>query len=162
MAELDVSNHSLNTSSSKQKFSFPKTQRFRDNNKSLYVLDHSVVIASIKCLASGAVEPPPSGMGIRILDSRSISTSPLLERMNWVRSSRKMRKGVSDSAPADRYSLFEIGNAALRTAQGHQNPRLYTRTRQVRQQPVYAGPEKLDHQSQIARQHLEAPLKSKR
>lgn len=35
MAELDVSNHSLNTSSSKQKFSFPKTQRFRDNNKSL-------------------------------------------------------------------------------------------------------------------------------
>jgi hypothetical protein len=33
MAELDVSNHSLNTSTSKQKFTFPKTDRFHQHQK---------------------------------------------------------------------------------------------------------------------------------
>lgn len=36
MAELDTSHHSLNTSISKQKFSFPKTERFRSGQKILY------------------------------------------------------------------------------------------------------------------------------
>lgn len=35
MAELDTSNHSLNNSSSKQKFSFPKTDRFKNQTKIL-------------------------------------------------------------------------------------------------------------------------------
>ncbi len=36
MAELDTSNHTLNLSSSKQKYSFPKTKRFQSNSKPLY------------------------------------------------------------------------------------------------------------------------------
>jgi hypothetical protein len=35
MAELDLSQHSLNTSSSKQKFSFPKTDRFGNRQRAL-------------------------------------------------------------------------------------------------------------------------------
>ena len=37
MAELDSSNHTLNLSTSKQKYSFPKTKRFQSNDKSLYL-----------------------------------------------------------------------------------------------------------------------------
>lgn len=40
MAELDTSTHLLNNSSSKQKFSFPKTERFRNNQKLLYLQDN--------------------------------------------------------------------------------------------------------------------------
>lgn len=36
MAELDVSAHSLNTSTSKQKFTFPKTDRFHQQQKLKY------------------------------------------------------------------------------------------------------------------------------
>lgn len=36
MADLDLSGHMLNTSTSKQKFSFPKTQRFSSRNNVLY------------------------------------------------------------------------------------------------------------------------------
>lgn len=36
MAELDTSNHTLNLSSSKQKYSFPKTKRFQSTSKPLY------------------------------------------------------------------------------------------------------------------------------
>jgi hypothetical protein len=35
MAELDASNHTLNLSTSKQKYSFPKTKRFQGSNKPL-------------------------------------------------------------------------------------------------------------------------------
>lgn len=37
MAELDVSNHSLNTSTSKQKFTFPKTDRFHQHQRFKYL-----------------------------------------------------------------------------------------------------------------------------
>lgn len=36
MADLDTSNHTLNNSTSKQKFSFPKGDRFRNGHKILY------------------------------------------------------------------------------------------------------------------------------
>jgi hypothetical protein len=35
MAELDASNHSLNLSTSKQKYSFPKTKRFAGQERTL-------------------------------------------------------------------------------------------------------------------------------
>ena len=35
MTDLDTSNHTLNTSTSKQKFSFPKTSRFGNDKKLL-------------------------------------------------------------------------------------------------------------------------------
>lgn len=43
MAELDCSNHTLNLSTSKQKYSFPKTKRFMSNDKSLYF------VSSLSC-----------------------------------------------------------------------------------------------------------------
>ena len=50
MTDLDTSNHSLNNSSSKQKFSFPKTDRFRMQHKILYTLLHLDVIVSMTFL----------------------------------------------------------------------------------------------------------------
>jgi len=48
MTDLDTSNHSLNTSTSKQKFSFPKTDRFRMHGKMLYaMLDADVIVSMI-------------------------------------------------------------------------------------------------------------------
>jgi hypothetical protein len=35
MADLDASNHSLNLSTSKQKYSFPKTKRFQGHDRPL-------------------------------------------------------------------------------------------------------------------------------
>jgi hypothetical protein len=66
MAELDLSHHTLNNSSSKQKFSFPKTLRFRDTHNPLYVLFKVVVTASTMRPVHGAAEPPPSAMATRI------------------------------------------------------------------------------------------------
>ena len=47
MTDLDTSNHSLNTSTSKQKFSFPKTDRFRMHGKMLYSMFYIDVIVSM-------------------------------------------------------------------------------------------------------------------
>jgi hypothetical protein len=48
MTDLDTSNHSLNTSTSKQKFSFPKTDRFRMHGKILYtIIDVDVIVSMI-------------------------------------------------------------------------------------------------------------------
>ncbi len=41
MADLDVSNHSLNLSTSKQKYSFPRTKRFEGHEKPLYLITHA-------------------------------------------------------------------------------------------------------------------------
>lgn len=44
MADLDASKHSLNLSSSKQKYSFPRTKRFQGREKALYLLTHSAAM----------------------------------------------------------------------------------------------------------------------
>ena len=45
---LDLSSHNLNNSSSKQKFSFPKADRFRYSNQSIKFIENVVVILTIK------------------------------------------------------------------------------------------------------------------
>lgn len=75
MAELDLSAHILNNSTSKQKFSFPKTERFRMQQKILYPLPHIDAIATTKSPAPAPAGPPHSDLDIRILDSRMISSS---------------------------------------------------------------------------------------
>lgn len=70
MADLDLSGHMLNTSTSKQKFSFPKTQRFSSRNNVLYGWLYSAVIVSMKCHPLAIVGQPLSDMGRKILDSR--------------------------------------------------------------------------------------------
>jgi hypothetical protein len=67
MAELDLSGHLLNNSSSKQKFSFPKTERFRMQQKILYPHHHIDAIATTKSPAPAPAGPPPSDSDIRIL-----------------------------------------------------------------------------------------------
>lgn len=70
MADLDLSGHMLNTSTSKQKFSFPKTQRFSSRNNVLYIRVYSAVIVSMKCHRPETVEQLHLDMGRKILDLR--------------------------------------------------------------------------------------------
>lgn len=71
MAELDTSNHILNNSTSKQKFSFPKTQRFGQGSKTLYFQFNSDVIVTTKYPPPGQAGPPPLATDTKTSDSES-------------------------------------------------------------------------------------------
>lgn len=66
MADLDTSNHTLNTSTSKQKFSFPKGDRFRNGHKILYEFPYSDAIVIMKFLAREQAEQLRSATAIKI------------------------------------------------------------------------------------------------
>ncbi len=101
MAELDLSGHLLNNSSSKQKFSFPKTERFRMQQKILYLTNHIDAIATIKYPVRAPVEPPHLASDIRILDSSRISSLLLLAPTISAQNSRKISPKVSPSEVAE-------------------------------------------------------------
>lgn len=62
--DLDLSNHNLNNSSSKQRFSFPKASRFY-SSKLLYFFPHIDVIRFIKFPLEGQEEQLPLVMEIK-------------------------------------------------------------------------------------------------
>ena len=64
---LDLSTHGLNNSSSKQKFSFPKANRF-DSLKLQYIWSHKDAIHFIKCPAPVQDELHLLDMAIKILE----------------------------------------------------------------------------------------------
>lgn len=107
MAELDTSAHLLNTSSSKQKFSFPKTERFRNGQKILYSHPKADVIATIKYLELEPVEPPLLAMGAKTWASEMINLFPLLAHMNLEASLKKTSTRVLALAAEEMYpSLY--------------------------------------------------------
>lgn len=101
MAELDLSAHLLNNSTSKQKFSFPKTERFRMQQKILYPIPHIDVIATTKSQALVPAGLPLSDLDIKILDWRMISSLHPLARMISAPNSRKIRPKGSASVAAE-------------------------------------------------------------
>ena len=57
MADLDVSRHSLNLSQTKQKYSFPRSKRFNESNKALYISSNKDATPFIKFPALFPKEP---------------------------------------------------------------------------------------------------------
>jgi hypothetical protein len=112
MAELDLSHHSLNNSSSKQKFSFPKTQRFRDPN-TLYLRRHAAATASMMPLASGAAVLPPSDTATRIWVYEMIDAWLPWGPMSWALNLRRTSAEGSASAAVERYYFPHIKEMQL-------------------------------------------------
>lgn len=76
MADLDVSNHSLNLSTSKQKYSFPRTKRFQGHEKALYSLAYPAAMNFTPSPPPSPRGPPCSDTAIRLWES--IIPLPLL------------------------------------------------------------------------------------
>ena len=74
MTELDVSNHTLNTSTSKQKFSFPKTDRFKNQATILYSFIIKDARIYMKYQVPKVVVRLPSDMAIKIWELDRISS----------------------------------------------------------------------------------------
>lgn len=90
MTDLDTSNHSLNNSSSKQKFSFPKTDRFRMQGKILYILSHSDAIVSMRYQVPAQAGLRRSATGTKLWGWGTNVISLPLAHTSWVLSSKKM------------------------------------------------------------------------
>ena len=90
MTELDTSTHLLNNSSSKQKFSFSKTERFRNGQKILYALVNIVAIAFMIFLEQELIELPHLVMVKKISVYETINLYLQLALMNLEASSRKI------------------------------------------------------------------------
>ncbi len=102
MTDLDTSNHTLNTSTSKQKFSFPKTQRFRSGQKILYSLIHSAAIATMRSQTPEPVEQPHSDTATRIWECVTTDLCLPSAPTNSAHSLRKTNIKVSPSATGER------------------------------------------------------------
>ncbi len=73
---LDASKHTLNTSGSKQKFLFPKADRFLESRKkSMYLLDYKLVLTYFMTfLPQKMIELHHLDMEKKLLDLRMIRT----------------------------------------------------------------------------------------
>ena len=136
MAELDTSLHTLNNSSSKQKYSFSKNDRFRYTKPTLFYL-HAEVMSCIK-------SPPPGPAGSLHLDTAKrtwalglINLYLLLAPTSWGRSLRRTNILALTSAVGGLYIHWYLGNGDERALQGQQNIELHPRTREVRLQQVH-------------------------
>ena len=138
MAELDTSAHLLNTSSSKQKFSFPKTERFRNGQKILYNHPKADVIATIKYLELEPVELHLLATGAKTWASEMINLFPLLAPMNLEANLKKTSIKVLASAAEEMYPSFYQGNGNGGTTKINQTSWICTRPGQVRQQQNHA------------------------
>ena len=131
MAELETSTHLLNNSTSKQKFSFPKTSRFGPGQKILYKYSNLVAIAIIKFLVLEPIELPPSVMEEKTWASEMTSLFPQLELTSLEVSSRKMSTKGSVLEWEEMYEYIYQGNGTGRTYEGHKTAQLHPRSRQI-------------------------------
>lgn len=102
MAELDVSAHSLNTSTSKQKFTFPKTDRFHQQPKLKYYNAYGVARASTTSRVRALTDRLPSATGRRTSGCGKINGFLPSAPMNWPPSSGSRSTRASPSAAGER------------------------------------------------------------
>lgn len=109
---LDLSNHNLNNSSSKQKFSFPKASRF-DSSRFLYFFHHADAIRFIKCQALETGGQHPSVMEIRIWELGIIRMLLNLQPIKF-KVSLELPKRAHYLGLEDRYLFIKLGNVDWR------------------------------------------------
>ncbi len=102
MAELDVSNHSLNTSTSKQKFTFPKTDRFHLQQKLKYSKVYEAARASTISLVRELTDQLPSGTGRRTSGFAKINGFLQSAPMIWPLISKSKSTRASPSGVGER------------------------------------------------------------
>ena len=150
MAELDTSLHTLNNSSSKQKYSFSKNDRFRYTKPTLFS-PHAEAMSCIKSPPPGPAGSLPSAMAKRTWAWGLINLYPPLAPTSWGRSLRRISILGLTSAVGGLYIYWYLGNGDERALQRQQNIELHTRTREVRRQQVHPWTQIIKYETKVAR-----------
>ena len=105
-----MSSHTLNTSSSKMKFSFPKTDRFGPTRRSAYRNIHLDATRTMKYHLPRVKEVLPSALETRTLVCVMKNGFLQLELIKLIANFQKLKKKQEENhlEPADRYILIDI------------------------------------------------------
>lgn len=138
MAELDVSNHSLNTSTSKQKFTFPKTDRFHLQQKIKYLKSYRVARASTTSLVRVLTDRLLLGTGKKTSDCAKTNGFLQSAHMSQPLTLRSKSTRASPSGVAETQEKCNLGNGYGRSSQRFKDTWVCPWTGQLRCKQVYS------------------------